>query len=108
MFFFFFFSSRRRHTRSLCDWSSDVCSSDLPSQGSKARAPTAPPFAVPGHHLATEALQSLCAAALSAPVHGAGGPWDVWCPPSTEPVGSSPPPLSSGPVPDIPGSHPLP
>src|SRR5215211_763655 len=27
---FFFFSSRRRHTRSLCDWSSDVCSSDLP------------------------------------------------------------------------------
>src|SRR5436190_24017058 len=28
-FIFFFFSSRRRHTRSLCDWSSDVCSSDL-------------------------------------------------------------------------------
>src|SRR5438132_8013704 len=28
-FLFFFFSSRRRHTRSLCDWSSDVCSSDL-------------------------------------------------------------------------------
>src|SRR5437588_6467631 len=27
--FRFFFSSRRRHTRSLCDWSSDVCSSDL-------------------------------------------------------------------------------
>src|SRR5438034_10013409 len=25
----FFFSSRRRHTRSLCDWSSDVCSYDL-------------------------------------------------------------------------------
>src|SRR5438034_4338870 len=25
----FFFSSRRLHTRSLCDWSSDVCSSDL-------------------------------------------------------------------------------
>src|SRR5260221_8554221 len=24
----FFFSSRRRHTISLCDWSSDVCSSD--------------------------------------------------------------------------------
>src|SRR5204862_4358389 len=29
LFFFFFFSSRRRHTRSLRDWSSDVCSSDL-------------------------------------------------------------------------------
>src|SRR5947207_5971853 len=25
----FIFSSRRRHTSSLCDWSSDVCSSDL-------------------------------------------------------------------------------
>src|SRR6266480_5358505 len=27
--YFFFFSSRRRHTRLTCDWSSDVCSSDL-------------------------------------------------------------------------------
>src|SRR5438876_12436700 len=27
---FFFFSSRRRHTRWTGDWSSDVCSSDLP------------------------------------------------------------------------------
>src|SRR5689334_24242637 len=32
--FCFFFSSRRRHTRWNCDWSSDVCSSDL-----DARAP---------------------------------------------------------------------
>src|SRR2546430_6608346 len=29
LYFFFFFSSRRRHTRFDCDWSSDVCSSDL-------------------------------------------------------------------------------
>src|SRR5690606_40116655 len=29
--FFFFFSSRRRHTRFSRDWSSDVCSSDLPA-----------------------------------------------------------------------------
>src|SRR6266567_7568767 len=29
---FFFFSSRRRHTRFDCDWSSDVCSSDLAVQ----------------------------------------------------------------------------
>src|SRR2546430_11244386 len=48
-FLFFFFSSRRRHTRFDCDWSSDVCSSDLartpahsqqgprPSSGSSAR-----------------------------------------------------------------------
>src|SRR5882762_4777748 len=35
----FFFSSRRRHTRFKCDWSSDVCSSDLwvnPLSGGKA------------------------------------------------------------------------
>src|SRR6266480_7364757 len=32
IFFFFFFSSRRRHTRLTCDWSSDVCSSDLDAQ----------------------------------------------------------------------------
>src|SRR5688572_19788309 len=31
IFVFFFFSSRRRHTRFDCDWSSDVCSSDLNS-----------------------------------------------------------------------------
>src|SRR5690242_20778673 len=30
---FFFFSSRRRHTRLTCDWSSDVCSSDLVAEG---------------------------------------------------------------------------
>src|SRR2546430_11281639 len=30
LWLFFFFSSRRRHTRFDCDWSSDVCSSDLP------------------------------------------------------------------------------
>src|SRR2546430_17590472 len=29
----FFFSSRRRHTRFDCDWSSDVCSSDLALRG---------------------------------------------------------------------------
>src|SRR5690349_22158001 len=33
----FFFSSKRRHTRSLRDWSSDVCSSDLVPQESSAR-----------------------------------------------------------------------
>src|SRR6266480_5416343 len=38
---FFFFSSRRRHTRLTCDWSSDVCSSDLQPlvQLSRARSP---------------------------------------------------------------------
>src|SRR6266480_2815839 len=35
---FFFFSSRRRHTRLTCDWSSDVCSSDLAWRGYRASA----------------------------------------------------------------------
>src|SRR5689334_15766413 len=34
----FFFSSRRRHTRWNCDWSSDVCSSDLLSATHPAAA----------------------------------------------------------------------
>src|SRR5689334_23641393 len=37
-FFFFFFSSRRRHTRWNCDWSSDVCSSDLWGRGERLLA----------------------------------------------------------------------
>src|SRR5205085_6354953 len=41
--FFFFFSSRRRHTRFDCDWSSDVCSSDL-------RSPEAESFAICSLH----------------------------------------------------------
>src|SRR5689334_23717100 len=45
-FFFFFFSSRRRHTRWNCDWSSDVCSSDLISfQGlPRSAEPPSPSF----------------------------------------------------------------
>src|SRR5690349_24918716 len=38
----FFFSSRRRHTRSLRDWSSDVCSSDLLLKNN--RQPRTPSF----------------------------------------------------------------
>src|SRR6266478_3967588 len=33
----FFFSSKRRHTRFDCDWSSDVCSSDL-NRGNESRS----------------------------------------------------------------------
>src|SRR5689334_5063802 len=33
----FFFSSRRRHTRWNCDWSSDVCSSDLAARRASSR-----------------------------------------------------------------------
>src|SRR5215211_8941311 len=39
---FFFFSSRSRHTRSLCDWSSDVCSSDLWSRELASRSESSP------------------------------------------------------------------
>src|SRR2546430_13405075 len=47
---FFFFSSRRRHTRFDCDWSSDVCSSDLGrahragGPGNRAAERSAAPF----------------------------------------------------------------
>src|SRR5437763_10605021 len=40
----FFFSSRRRHTRYIGDWSSDVCSSDLPSEASDGERGAAPLF----------------------------------------------------------------
>src|SRR5262249_58788562 len=33
----FFFSSRRRHTILVSDWSSDVCSSDLPASAFRTR-----------------------------------------------------------------------
>src|SRR6516165_11532775 len=36
---FFFFSSRRRHTRFDCDWSSDVCCSDLVAGAGDAPGP---------------------------------------------------------------------
>src|SRR5438093_12777964 len=39
----FFFSSRRRHTRLVSDWSSDVCSSDLPGSGGDRTVRAGPP-----------------------------------------------------------------
>src|SRR5207237_7745164 len=44
----FFFSSRRRHTRFKCDWSSDVCSSDLALTATRVQA--FPVAAAPVHH----------------------------------------------------------
>src|SRR5256886_6791018 len=40
---FFFFSSRRRHTRFDCDWSSDVCSSDLAARPTPTPTPSERP-----------------------------------------------------------------
>src|SRR4051812_42506692 len=41
LYVIFFFSSRRRHTRLTCDWSSDVCSSDLEPRERCAHVPVA-------------------------------------------------------------------
>src|SRR5947207_16003653 len=56
LYFFFFFSSRRRHTRSLCDWSSDVCSSDL-DQISEGESHQHPQQALGFLHLQVQAAQ---------------------------------------------------
>src|SRR5215204_7398313 len=45
-----FFSSRRRHTSSLCDWSSDVCSSDLRPITGLAELPGVHDLLVDGAH----------------------------------------------------------
>src|SRR5438128_6448624 len=44
----FFFSSRRRHTRCYRDWSSDVCSSDLPGAARDEQPPAAQLVPQPG------------------------------------------------------------
>src|SRR2546430_7962299 len=56
--FFFFFSSRRRHTRFDCDWSSDVCSSDLARQdfGDEQLQQLPPTLAHPGDYRRTWTL----------------------------------------------------
>src|SRR5215475_7431411 len=63
--FFFFFSSRRRHTRFSRDWSSDVCSSDLPPAGA------APPWL---RTLASNAQRMTVPPPLRPPVPGTGRP----------------------------------
>src|SRR5688572_31324087 len=68
--FFFFFSSRRRHTRFDCDWSSDVCSSDLsvPKTSGKRGIHVFVPLA--GGYTHEEAAEFACsiAAAVAAKV----------------------------------------
>src|SRR2546427_4159169 len=66
---FFFFSSRRRHTRFDCDWSSDVCSSDLADTG--ILGALVPALTGDGGGAATAAL---CAADYLAPERRAGQP----------------------------------
>src|SRR3546814_9290935 len=45
MFFFFFFKQKTAYEMRISDWSSDVCSSDLPSFGEMALATDVVPFA---------------------------------------------------------------
>src|SRR5688572_32863368 len=55
----FFFSSRRRHTRFDCDWSSDVCSSDL------AKKPPAGRISKLAHHTTATAVETHDGARMS-------------------------------------------
>src|SRR5690242_13791304 len=96
--FFFFFSSRRRHTRLTCDWSSDVCSSDLiilgmaenrgPNEWSRFGIPLGDVF-VDGGLQADDGVEAAASDALSGHgreerLHhiepGAGGWREVECP----------------------------
>src|SRR5688572_32484182 len=61
MLAWFFFSSRRRHTSFDCDWSSDVCSSDLVA--AIALVVTQPALAqAPGRVVEVDTLEELEAA----------------------------------------------
>src|SRR5437879_13751091 len=76
MSFIFFFSSRRRHTRYIGDWSSDVCSSDLPDPGEE-RVKTL--FAWrPEHNLYGGYEKLLDNQPLDEKMPGPGIGWDGW------------------------------
>src|SRR3989475_8168012 len=66
MCFFFFFSSRRRHTRFDCDWSSDVCSSDL-ARSKRPLASTASCWPGP-RILSTDSMRSQSSASEAPPI----------------------------------------
>src|SRR5690242_20849663 len=56
----FFFSSRRGHTRLTCDWSSDVCSSDLQTVVTSTQIIWPPRLSlIPGNHLQNQKSPSM-------------------------------------------------
>src|SRR2546430_5814402 len=72
---FFFFSSRRRHTRFDCDWSSDVCSSDLgPSSPTPASGSSGPPTTSAPHPCARPASRRSSPTASFGSPSSPGGP----------------------------------
>src|SRR2546430_6111691 len=74
----FFFSSRRRHTRFDCDWSSDVCSSDLKQREEDPRG-RAGSFGGGGRHVSSSLFEpTLTVIACEAKPSGVsrdGGPY---------------------------------
>src|SRR5260370_40904923 len=74
----FFFSSRRRHTRFKCDWSSDVCSSDLSSMLPASSGSTGVLQGTRTFVLQDEAGNIELTHSISAGLHyAAGGPGDA-------------------------------
>src|SRR5256886_9213598 len=74
---FFFFSSRRRHTRFDCDWSSDVCSSDLLAASLRARTVSIgganPDYPGDQWHAALSRMVTACRAYGLRPIDGPYG-----------------------------------
>src|SRR3546814_6186842 len=71
---FFFFKQKTAYEMRISDWSSDVCSSDLPSHPSpRATAwPRFPPLAAGGHAGLPAAIRVRCRSLVSLPLLGGG------------------------------------
>src|ERR1039458_9236312 len=81
---FFFFSSRRRHTSGLSDWSSDVCSSDLPCRLPPRVPPCLPkdkvePVAETKHFLSTDNRHAAAPSCLFLSLTRLGTPSQLLC-----------------------------
>src|SRR6266568_6434693 len=92
MFLCFFFSSRRRHTRWNCDWSSDVCSSDLsvlidPPRPVQVLDEAGRPVTVTERGAVPMPPSRLASGAETTAIQSWAGPWPVderwWSPDST-------------------------
>src|SRR5260370_12210698 len=73
---FFFFSSRRRHTRFKCDWSSDVCSSDLIENSRIAQVGVGLAVGKSAHQVIDLAGRTLMPGMIDCHAHPGGGDYD--------------------------------